>query len=230
MQNVEKRYERSGKARPCLLDQKDLVNLAHIIQETFSKPEIERYFRVSTTLGNTRVFSNSMEDFLVQKDLPEKITELSFWIEGWDQKTRFDKNVLLDFSRYSIQLHVEGTDPVWVYDKYNIIMKLLKDKRAWYWPIIMLEKFIIFCMTIMLVASLILSYKLRKTSNYISDFALLGVWSLLIFSDTRKIWPYSFLKLKGAKSALDKENIFMVAIIVILILVLLDYIFWPLLG
>jgi hypothetical protein len=56
MQNVEKRYERSGKARPCFLDQKDLVNLAHIIQETFSKPEIERYFRVSTTLGNTAQF------------------------------------------------------------------------------------------------------------------------------------------------------------------------------
>ncbi|MCX5890890.1 MAG: hypothetical protein NTY36_15805 [Deltaproteobacteria bacterium] len=230
MQNVEKRYERSGKARPCFLDQKDLVNLAHIIQETFSKPEIERYFRVSTTLGNTRVFSNSMDDFLVQKDLPEKITELSFWIEGWDQRTRFDKNVLLDFSRYSIQLHVEGTDPVWVYDKYNNIMKFLKDKRACYWPIIMLEKYIIFCMTIMLIASLILSYRLRKASSYVSDIALLGVWSLLIFSDTRKIWPYSFLKLKGTKAALDKENIFMVAIIMILILVLLDFILGPFFG
>ncbi len=230
MQNVEKRYERSGKARPCFLDQKDLVNLAHIIQETFSKPEIDRYFRVSTNLGNTRVFSNSMDDLLVQRDLPEKITELSFWIEGWDQKTRFDKNVLLDFSKYSIQLHVEGTDPLWVYDKYNNIMKFLKDKRAWYWPVIILEKFIIFCMTIMLVASLILSYRLRKTSSYVSDIALLGVWSLLIFSDTRKIWPYSSLKLKGTKAALDKENISMVAIIIILILVILDFILGPFLG
>jgi len=230
MHNVEKRYQRSGKARPCFLDQKDLVDLTHVIQETFTKPEIDRYFRVSTTLGNTRVFSNSMDDFLVQKDLPEKITELSFWIEGWDQRTRFDKNVLLDFSRYSVQLHVEGTDPVWVYDKYNNIMKFLKDKRAWYWPVIILEKFIIFCMTIMLIAGLILSYKLGKVSNYVSNIALLGVWSLLIFSDTRKIWPYSFLKLKGTKSALDKENILMVAILAILILVLFDFIFGPLFG
>ena len=230
MQNVEKRYERSGKARPCFLDQEDLLNLAHLIQETFTKPEIDRYFRVSTTLGNTRVFSNSMDDLLVQKDLPDKITDLSFWIEGWDQRTRFDKNVLLDFSRYSIQLHVEGIDPVWVYDKYNNIMKFLKDKRAWYWPIIMLEKFIIFCLTIMLIAGLILSYKLRKASNYVSNVALLGVWSLLIFSDTRKIWPYSILKLKGTKAAFDKENILMVAVIAILILVLLDFIFGPFLG
>ena len=197
MQNVEKRYERSGKARPCYLDQKDLLNLARIIQETFSKPEIDRYFRVSTTLGNTRVFSNSMDDFLVQKDLPEKITELSFWIEGWDQRTRFDKNVLLDFSRYSVQLHVEGTDPVWVYDKYNNIMKFLKDKRAWYWPVIMLEKFIIFCLTIMLIASLIISYKLRKASDYVSNIALLGVWSLLIFSDTQKNLAVFNLEIEG---------------------------------
>lgn len=230
MQNVEERYERSGKASPCYLDQKDLLNLTRIIQETFSKPEIDRYFRVSTTLGNARVFSNSMDDFLVQKDLPEKITELSFWIEGWDQRTRFDKNVLLDFSRYSVQLHVEGTDPVWVYDKYNNIMKFLKDKRAWYWPVIMLEKFIIFCLTIMLIASLIISYKLRKASDYVSNIALLGVWSLLIFSDTRKIWPYSILKLKGTKAGFDKENIFMVAVIAILILVLLDLILRPFLG
>ena len=224
MQNVEKRYERRGKARPCFLDQEDLLKLAHVIQETFTKPEIDRYFRVSTTLGDTRVFSNSMDDFLVQKDLPEKITELSFWIEGWDKRTRFDKNVLLDFSRYSVQLHVEGTDPVWVYDKYNNIMKFLKEKRAWYWPIIILEKFIIFCMTMMLIASLILSYKLSKVSNFVSDIALLGVWSFLIFSDTRKIWPYSFLKLKGTKTAFDKENLLMVAILAILIIVLLEVI------
>lgn len=230
MQNVEKRYERSGKARPCFLDQEDLLNLARIIQETFSKPEIDRYFRVSTTLGDTRVFSNSMGDFLGQKDLPEKITELSFWIEGWDQRTRFDKNVLLDFSRYSVQLHVEGTDPVWVYDKYNNIMKFLKDKRAWYWPIIMLERYIIFGMTIILIASLILSYKLRRATHYISDIALLSVWSLLIFSDTRKIWPYSLLKLKGVKAVLDKENILMVAILSILMLVLLHFILEPFLG
>jgi hypothetical protein len=30
---------------------------------------------------------------------------LSFWIEGWDQKTRFDKNIWLDFSQYAIQLN-----------------------------------------------------------------------------------------------------------------------------
>jgi hypothetical protein len=230
MQTVEKRYERSGKARPCLLDQEDLVNLAGVIQETFSKPEIDRYFRISTTLGHTRVFSNSVDEFLAQKDLPERVSELSFWIEGWGQRTRFDKNVLLDFSRYSIQLHVEGTDPVWVYDKYTKIRNFLKDKRAWYWPIILLEKFIIFCITMVLIASLVASFRLRKTISYVSDLALLGVWSFLVFSDTRKIWPYCVLRLKGSKTALNKENLLMIGILVVLILVFLELILSSLLG
>ncbi len=230
MQTVEKRYERSGKPRPCLLDQKDLVNLAGVIQETFSKPEIDRYFRISTTLGHIRVFSNSIDEFLVQKDLPDRISELSFWIEGWDKRTRFDKNILLDFSRYSVQLHVEGTDPVWVYDKYTKIMNFLKDKRAWYWPIILLEKFIIFCITLVLIASLVFSLRLRKPLNYASDLALLAVWAFLVLSDTRKIWPYSLLRLKGSKTALYKENLLMIGILIILILVFVEIILSSLLG
>lgn len=229
MQNLEKRYERSGKAKPCFLDQEDLANLARLIQEGFTKPEIDRYFRVSTTLGNSRVFSTSMAEFLLQDSLPDKITDLSFWIEGWDQRTRFDKSVLLDFSRYSVQLHVEGTDPVWVYDKFNHIMKFLKDKRAWYWPVIMLEKFNIFCLTIILIASLVFSFQAKRTINYVSDIALLGIWSFLILVDTRKIWPYSLLKLKGEKSAFDKENLLMVGILVIIFLILLNIILSPLL-
>ncbi len=222
MQNIQERYERSSKVRPCCLDQEDLVALAHLIQETFTRPEIERYFRVSTTQGQTRVFSNSMGDFLVQKDLPDQITDLSFWIEGWGHRTRFDKNVLLDFSRYSVQLHVEGTDPVWVYDKFSQIMKFLKARTAWYWPVIMLEKFIIFMMTVMLVISLMLSCQPPTPSQYIGKIALLGIWSFLLFCDTRKIWPYSHLRVKGTKSLVNKENLIMAGILVMLLGILLE--------
>ena len=108
MDQLEKRYEKQGRARPCFLDQEDLVNLARIVQESFTRPQIERYFRVSTTLNETRVFANSMADFLVQEDLPDRINDLSFWIEGWGQKTRFDKTVLLDFSRYAAQVRLKA--------------------------------------------------------------------------------------------------------------------------
>ena len=87
------------------------------------------------------------------------MADLSFWIEGWDQKTRFDKNILLDFSKYSIQLSVEGTDPVWVYDTYNSITNYLKNKTAWYCPIIIMEKIIVFFITIILIANIVIAAK-----------------------------------------------------------------------
>ena len=220
MEQLEKRYEKQGQARPCFLDQDDLVNLARIIQETFTRPEIERYFRVSTTLNEIRVFSNSMADFLVQKDLPDRVHDLTFWIEGWGQKTRFDKTILLDFSRYSVQLKVEGTDPVWVFDKYNRIMKFLRDKSAWYWPVITFEKAIIFSITILLISSMILSFELREPVSFVGKLGVLVIWAVSVFYDTRKIWPYAILRLKGTEPVLSKETFSIGALLMIFVFIL----------
>jgi hypothetical protein len=215
MENIEKRYEKRGSFRPCSLNKTDLLELTALVQETFAKPEIERYFRVSTNLGNTRVFSNSVADFFSQKDLPDQISELSFWIEGWDKKNRFDKVVLLDFSKYSIQLSVEGIDPVWVYDKYNKIGKFLKSKSAWYWPMIMLEKFIIFFITLMLISSIIISKTKGEITYYFDELLLFGLWLFLIFYDTRKVWPYANIRITR-KSMFTRENVAMALVLLVL--------------
>jgi hypothetical protein len=228
MDNIEKRYERRGSIRPCSLDREDLLELTAIIQETFTKPEIERYFRISTNVGNTRVFSNSVADFFSQRDLPGQVSDLSFWIEGWDKKTRFDKVVLLDFSKYSIQLSVEGIDPVWVYDKYTKITKFLKNKSAWYWPMIMLEKFIIFFITIILVCNIIISLTRGETAYYFDKLGLFGLWLFLIFCDTRKVWPYTNIKTRET-SILTRENLAMLLVLLVLFWSLLEGTIWPLL-
>src|SRR4030042_2776463 len=158
-ESVEKRYEKHGRIKPCGLTRDDVLALTAIIQRTFTKPEIERYFRISTVLNHTRVFSNSAEHLFSLKELGDRMADLSFWIEGWDQKTRFDKNILLDFSKYSIQLSVEGTAPVWVYDTYNNIINYLKNKTAWYSAIIVMEKVIVFFLTIVLIANIIIAVK-----------------------------------------------------------------------
>jgi hypothetical protein len=228
MHSVETRYERKGEAKPCFLDQEDLINLSRLIQEGFTRAEVERYFRVSTTLGQIRVFSNSMGDFLVQRELPDKISDLSFWIEGWDRKTRFDKTVLLDFSKYSIQLQVEGTDPVWVYDKFTGIMKFLKSKTVWYWPVVTLEKIVTFAITMLLIISLFLVYELGKPLYYLGLINMVVVWIFFTFFDTRKLCPYSSLRLRGEEPILKKENIFMSLLVLILIIVILEGLSVPL--
>ena len=218
MDSVEKRYERHGRIKPCVINRNDIYALGQIIQETFTKPEVERYFRISTTLNHTRVFSNSIEHLLSQPELGDRIADLSFWIEGWDQKTRFDKNVLLDFSKYSIQLSVEGTDPVWVYDMYNKISNYLNGKTAWYWPMIVMEKIIMFFITIALIANIIIAVKKGDPLYYLDKIGLLAVWMFLVFYDTRKIWPYSNIRLKVDRFYLSRENIVMYVMILVVIL------------
>ena len=218
MDSVEKRYERHGRIKPCMINRDDILAIGEIIQETFTKPEVERYFRISTVHNHTRVFSNSIDHLLSQKELGDRVADLSFWIEGWDQKTRFDKNILLDFSKYSIQLSVEGTDPVWVYDKYNSITNYLKNKTAWYWPIIIMEKIIMFLVTITLIANIIIAVKKGNPFYYLDKFGLLALWMFLVFYDTRKIWPYSNIRLTENKFYLSRENIVMFVMILVVIM------------
>ncbi len=221
MEGSGKRYERKGSIGPCSLDKNDLLQLTVLIQESFTKPEIERYFRVSTNQGNTRVFSNSVEDFFNQNKFPEQLTDLSFWIEGIDKHDRFDKVILLDFSKYSIQLSVEGIDPVWVYDKYTKISKFLKSKAAWYWPMVMMEKLVIFSITLLLISNIIISVRLGK-AHYLDKLCLLGLWMFLVLYDTRKIWPYANIRIHNGKSVLALENIIMVLVILVML--------WSLIG
>jgi len=217
-ESVEKRYERHGRIKPCVLTRDDILALAKIIQGTFTKPEVERYFRISTVLNHTRVFSNSVEQLLSLEELGGRVADLSFWIEGWDQKTRFDKNILLDFSKYSIQLSVEGTDPVWVYDTYTSIINYLKNKTAWYSFIISVEKIIVFSITIILIANIIIAIKQGNPLYYLDKIGLLVVWMFLVFYDIRKIWPYSNIRLREDKLYLCKENVVMVVMVLVVIL------------
>ncbi|MGO8762027.1 MAG: hypothetical protein ACLP2P_06825 [Desulfobaccales bacterium] len=216
-ESVEKRYERHGRIKPCVLTRDDILALEKIVQGTFTKPEVERYFRISTVLNHTRVFSNSVEQLLSLGELGDRVADLSFWIEGWDQKTRFDKNILLDFSKYSIQLSVEGTDPVWVYDTYTSIINYLKNKTAWYSFIISIEKIIVFFITIILIANIIISARQGYPLYFLDKLGLLVVWMFLVFYDIRKIWPYSNIRLKEDKYYLCKENVVMLVMVLVVI-------------
>jgi len=227
MAELEKRYEKSSKLKPCSLNRRDLGELTGIVQETFTKAEIDRCFRISTTLGETRVFDYSLEEFLGRPELPRQISDMSFWIEGWNSQGRLDKNILVDFSRYAVSFKVEGADPVWVYDRHKRLSKFLEAKTAWYWPLIFLERFLIFFITIMLITNILISIKIKETAFYLDKAALLGVWIFLVFYDTRKILPYADINLSGGRSVFRKENVYGMLIIILLIWALAGGTFLP---
>jgi len=227
MAEAEKRYERSGKLKPCSLNRGDLRELTGIIQETFSKAEIERCFRISTSLEDTRVFDYSLEELLARPGLPCQLSDMSFWIEGWDHQGRLDKNILVDFSRYAISFKVEGADPVWVYDRYKRLSKYLESKTAWYWPLIFLERFLIFFITILLVTNVVISFKVRETAFYLDKVALVGLWIFLVFYDTRKMLPYADIFLGEQRSLWRKENLYGALITILLVVALAGGTFLP---
>jgi hypothetical protein len=227
MPELEKRYEKSGKLKPCCLNRRDLGALTAIVQETFTKAEIDRCFRISTTLGETRVFDYSLEEFLGRPELPRQLSDMSFWIEGWNSQGRLDKNILVDFSRYAVSFKVEGADPVWVYDRHKSLRKFLEAKTAWYWPLIYLERFLIFFITMLLVINVMISVKIREAAFYVDKVALLGIWIFLVFYDTRKMLPYADINIGGSRSILRKENIYIMIIIMLLLIAMAGGTFLP---
>jgi hypothetical protein len=47
------------------------------------------------------------------------------------------------------------------------------------------------------------------------------LWIFLVSYDTRKIWPYSNIRLKRDKSYLTRENVSMLAVILVVIVAIL---------
>jgi len=101
---------------------------------------------------------------------------------------------------------------------YNNIINYLKNKTAWYCPIIIMEKFIVFFITIILIANIIIAAKQGDPLYYLDKLGLVALWMFLVFYDTKKIWPYSNIRLKEDKVYLSRENVVMLVMILVVML------------
>jgi hypothetical protein len=84
-----------------------------------------------------------------------------------------------------------------------------------------MEKIILFFITIILVANIIIAVKKGDPSYYLDKLGLLVLWIFLVFYDTRKIWPYANIRLKEDRIYLTRENISMLGMILVVILAIL---------
>jgi hypothetical protein len=81
-----------------------------------------------------------------------------------------------------------------------------------------MEKVIIFFITIVLIANIIIAFEKGASSYYLDKLGLVVLWIFLVFYDTRKIWPYSNIRLQEDKHYLTRENVTMWAMILVVIL------------
>ena len=51
---------------------------------------------------------------------------------------------------------------------------------------------------------------------------MLAIWAVSVFYDTRKIWPYAVLRLKGTEPILSKETFSIAALLLILVSILVE--------
>ena len=94
----------------------------------------------------------------------------------------------------------------------------MNNKTIWYWPIILIEKIIIFFVTIALISNIIVAVKKGDPAYYADKLGLVAVWMFLVFYDTRKIWPYANIRLTREGFFPARENIVMLAMILVVIL------------
>jgi hypothetical protein len=80
-----------------------------------------------------------------------------------------------------------------------------------------MEKIIIFFITIVLIANIIIAVKKGDPLYYLDKLGLVVLWIFLVFYDTRKIWPYSNIRLQEDKIYLTRENIGMLVMILVVI-------------
>ena len=74
-----------------------------------------------------------------------------------------------------------------------------------------------FFITLILIANIIITVKKGDPFYYIDKLALLSLWMCLVFYDTRKIWPYSNIRLKEDKVYLSRENVVMFVMVLVVI-------------
>ena len=68
-------------------------------------------------------------------------------------------------------------------------MRFLSSKSTWYWPLIIYEKVIIFCITILLISSVILSFELGEPARYLGKIGVLVIWAVSSFMTPGKSAP-----------------------------------------
>ena len=78
-----------------------------------------------------------------------------------------------------------------------------------------MEKIRGFFITLILIANIIITVKKGDPFYYIDKLGLLALWMCLVFYDTRKIWPYSNIRLKEDKVYLSRENVVMLVMVIV---------------
>lgn len=202
-----KTYTKNEEIHPCKLDKNDLLELIAIINEGISGSSIND-FELSTNLPNISISSNNVEDFLKNKELPNKFNKLSIRFFGKNQNREIDKYIYVNFSVNYVDLNIDGLDQTWVLGKYSQITDFLRGKKPWFWA---LNKIFPYSMGVFPIVSLFGFIHFVKANEIVYSISM-GIFlisfilaSFFYFKGT--FLPYTQIIIKSKESFFSKENI-----------------------
>lgn len=226
-----KKYTKSLKLDASKLELNDLNHLVEIITKTFSENERNKHFEILTRLDDLHIRSESLEEFLKHKELPNRLNNLSISITGWNENRDIDKSVRLLLYKTYTNLDVNGDEETWIIGKSSQINEFLKKKRPWHW---LLNKIFPYATGVIFLISLFyLSYFLKNGEVIYS--ASSGIFFLswilaTIFFIKGTFLPHVKIILYRDKSLLNKENITILIAILSLIVSVIGGIILPLID
>ena len=225
-----KEYTKSREIHPCKLERDDLLKLIKIVKEGFPDSERDIYFKLYSNLPNVSIESHSIEDFLEQEELPDKLNRLSIEIMGYDQDHRnINKNIHITFYDNYINLDINGEDQTWVLGKYAQIYDFLKKMRPWFWALNKIFPFFSGIMPVLSLFAIIFFIKYNQIVYSISTSFFLVSWILaMVYYDKGTFLPYTQIIIRSKKSILSKEYIIIIIAVLTFIVTVIGGIIIPL--
>ncbi|MBE0393908.1 hypothetical protein BJQ96_03781 [Flavobacterium sp. PL0002] len=226
-----RKYTKSFKLDASKLELNDLNHLVEIITKTFSENERSNDFEILTRLDDLDIRSESLEEFLKHRELPNKLNNLSISMTGWNENGNIDKSVRLLFYKIFTNLDVNGDEETWVIGKSSQINEFLKKKRPWHW---LLNKIFPYATGVIFAISLFYLSHFLKNGEIIYSIST-GIfflsWILATFFFTKGTFlPHVQIILNRDKSLLNKENITILISILSLIVSIIGGIILPLIN
>lgn len=128
-----KQYKQTGSIEACRLTRQDILELGQLIRQGFDASDPRISLDVSVNLPRVKIESNNIDQFLADRELPDKFDRLSMRIVDVGEGVTARKYISVDLDAAYSNLSVTGLDETWVLGKYSQISTFLKRKRPWFW-------------------------------------------------------------------------------------------------
>ena len=197
------------------LNRDSIVKLFELIRGDHMPTMQEEHIEVSTQVGEMRLSSDSIAEFISHPELPDRLEDLAYEMMIWNEEGKMKKFVFLSLSNDAVWLRVDGNEPIWVNGKFTQIADYLNSNRAWYvsWKRI----FPMFQLVVPIIAILALWVFMRagEATQTFATALFFGLFLTDVYLFRKgKLFPTIDIDMIGKSKLLDGQTMLLILTIV----------------